>query len=193
MGMAQVREWWLRPCEASDLDGVHALLGTPEVYRYLGDGAPIPRAAIDAWLLEGERDLARGAGLWLLASSTVAWGGLVRLSADEADAAALELTYALAPDLWGRGLATRMAWTVIERAFEAPIVERVWAGADAPNRASIEVMRRLGMRLLREVPYALGPGVEYELRRSDARPDDIEPLALVTPEDGSGKPPRDPR
>ena len=84
---------------------------------------------------------------------------------------ALELDYLLHPDVWGRGLATRMGWTVLERAFGDRELESVVAGTDAPNRASVAVLRRLGMRFGRGVRYPLGPGVEYVRRRGDPPPD----------------------
>jgi hypothetical protein len=61
----------------------------------------------------------------------------------------------LHPRWWGHGLATRMSWTVMHQAFEAGHVEHIVAGADTPNTASVAVMRRLGMQVLRTVQYPL--------------------------------------
>ncbi len=79
-------------------------------------------------------------------------------------------TYLLHPQYWGQGFATRMSWTVIQQAFETGHVDQIVAGADAPNTASVNVMRRLGMTFLRTVQYPLGPGVEYTYRRDDPVP-----------------------
>jgi len=56
------------------------------------------------------------------------------------------------------------------RAFHASQADFVIAGADVPNRASVSVMHRLGMRFHRDGHYPLGAGVEYVLRRDDAGP-----------------------
>jgi RimJ/RimL family protein N-acetyltransferase len=93
--------------------------------------------------------------------------GCVRLSRVGDDTASAELTYVLHPSGWGRGLATAMSRSVIARAFRVPSCESIIAGADLANTRSIEVMKRLGMRFLREVVYPLGPGVEYRLSRSE--------------------------
>ncbi len=85
-----------------------------------------------------------------------------------ADAA--EVTYLLDPSHWGQGLAARMVWTVIARAFHASRIDTVVAGADVANAASLALMRRLGMRFHREVRYPLGAGFEYVLRRRDSCP-----------------------
>jgi [ribosomal protein S5]-alanine N-acetyltransferase len=76
----------------------------------------------------------------------------------------------LDPRYWGQGLALRMAWTVIARAFLSTRIDFVIAGTDLPNTASLAVMRRLGMHFHRELQYPLGPGVEYVLHRDDAGP-----------------------
>lgn len=71
---------------------------------------------------------------------------------------------------WGAGLATRMSWTVMQLAFQGGCIDRIVAGADAPNTASVAVMRRPGMTFLRSVAYPAGPGVEYAFRRGDPAP-----------------------
>jgi hypothetical protein len=44
------------------------------------------------------------------------------------------------------------------------------AGTDLPNKASLAVMRRLGMRFHNDVQYPLGAGVEYVMHRDDVGP-----------------------
>jgi len=169
MSDGPARDWVLRPAAASDADRLHALLTVPEVYRFLGDGVPPPREVVDLWLARSQADFAAaGVGLWLLEDGRGRLDGCVRLEVQ--GPARAELIYALHPRVWGRGLATRMAWTVTSRALRRHGFAEVFAGADAPNTASIAVMGRLGMRFLRPVAYPLGAGVEYRLRRDDAPP-----------------------
>ena len=125
--------------------------------------------AIDAWIEEGLEPVAPWLGLWLLENDREEAFGCVRLSAPEDEAASAELTYLLDPTVWGRGLATRMARTALARAF-ARGADTVLAGVDAPNTDSIAVLRRLGMRFLRDVDYPSGPGVEYVLSSADFDP-----------------------
>lgn len=163
-------DWRLRPATTADVDGVHALAGKPAVYRYLFDGVAPAKPAIAGLIAESAAEAAEtGLGFWVLTHPSAPYAGGVRLQPDLA-ARSAELTYLLDPDHWGRGLATRMAWTAITRAFRCPHIDRVVAGADAPNTASLAVMARLGMRFCRDVEYPLGPGVEYALRRDDPGP-----------------------
>lgn len=171
-------DWVLRPARDADAGRLHALLLVPDVYRHLCDGVAPPRDAVDGWIARSHGDFATaGVGMWLLETAEGELDGCVRLELQEAGRA--ELIYLLHPRVWGRGLATRMAWTVIRRGLDAGLDEIV-AGADAPNLASVAVMRRLGMTYLRAVEYALGAGVEYRLRRGDAMPMPApEPLAFA--------------
>ena len=81
--------------------------------------------------------------------------------------------------MWGLGFAPRMAHTVMKRAFETGLIATIWAGADAPNQASLAVMKRLGMQFRREVQYPLGDGMEYQMKAEEFDPKRIEPLPFV--------------
>lgn len=57
-----------------------------------------------------------------------------------------DIGYVLRRDLWGRGIATEAARTVLDFAFDVLGLHRVWATADPENVASIRVLEKLGMR-----------------------------------------------
>jgi [ribosomal protein S5]-alanine N-acetyltransferase len=162
--------WWLRCASLTDLDGLHALGSKPLVYRYLFDGSAPSREYIAKRIADTiPVESINGSGTWLLENSAVAYAGCVQLLPDLSKRIT-ELTYLLDPGYWGRGLAVRMGWTAITQAFLSPRIDAVMAGADAPNQASLAVMRRLGMRFRRHVHYPLGPGMEYMLLRDDVGP-----------------------
>ncbi|HEY2616797.1 MAG TPA: GNAT family N-acetyltransferase [Acetobacteraceae bacterium] len=168
--MARQAAWRLRPASMGDIDGLHALAARPLVFRYLFDGAPPVRDFIARRVAQSIANASEpGFGLWLLENHAGGCAGGVELRPYPASRPA-ELTYLLAPDYWGHGLAVRMAWTVIAGAFRSSAVDTVVAGADQPNAASFAVMRRLGMRFHKDVEYPLGAGAEYVLQRDDAGP-----------------------
>lgn len=169
----------LRFATPQDKDSIHQLFCVPEVFEYLGDGQAPPPSVVDAWVDSATADLAKyGGGLWVLDDGAdLSARGVVRLAGD--DNGELELTYLLHPDLWGRGLATRMAHTVMKRVFEAGLVSTIWAGADGPNKASFDVMKRLGMQFRREVEYPLGTGMEYRIKAEEFDPAIIESLSII--------------
>ena len=162
--------WWLRPASLADVDALHALGSKPLVHRYLFDGSAPSREYIATRIANTlPMEPASASGTWLLGNSMVSCAGCVQLQSDLSERIT-ELTYLLDPDYWGQGLAARMGWTAITQAFLSPRIDAVVAGADAPNRTSFAVMRRLGMRFRRHVQYPLGPGKEYMLNRDDLRP-----------------------
>jgi RimJ/RimL family protein N-acetyltransferase len=186
---AHAPDWSLRPVADDDTAALHAVLCVPQVYRYLADGAAPPRSAVEGWIARSHADFsASGVGLWVLEDGRAyldGLGGCVRLEA-QPELRSAELMYVLHPRHWGAGLATRMSWTVMELALQGGRIDRIVAGTDAPNTASVAVMRRLGMTLLRDVHYPAGPGVEYVFRRGAPAP---APLPQPIPVRRAGPPP----
>jgi [ribosomal protein S5]-alanine N-acetyltransferase len=55
-----------------------------------------------------------------------------------------EIGYWLARHCWGRGIGTRVAAVLAERAFEDPAIMRVFAAVHAYNPASVRVLEHCG-------------------------------------------------
>ena len=167
---AEIPAWRLRAATIDDTEALLALASCPPVFRYLFDGAAPDRDTIAGLLARSIATASdTGLGMWLLEDAVGPSCGCVQLRPDLASRSA-ELYYLLHPSYWGQGLATRMAWTAIAQAFLEQQIDMVIAGTDLPNRASLAVMRRLGMRFHRDVRFPLGAGVEYALHRDDPAP-----------------------
>ena len=69
--------------------------------------------------------------------------------------------------MWGRGIATEAAWACLRYAFEEVDMERVIAGADAPNTASLRVIEKLGMRYLGNINPSSPEEPYFVLYRED--------------------------
>lgn len=179
-GVTGPETWSLRRVVVADLDALHLLCCKPEIYCYLFDGSPPARSLEAAEIARSLDDFERfGVGMWVLEGPGRSPAGSVQLKPYPV-ARAAELSYLLDPGLWGRGLATRMAWTAISLAFRTDGIDSVFAGADAPNARSFALMRRLGMRFRAEVLYPMGPGAEYALRRDDPIPSpEPQPIPVV--------------
>src|ERR1035438_5493836 len=76
---------------------------------------------------------------------------------------------ACCPDYWGQGLATEAARAALAYGFDAALFTRVYVRTDAPNRASVRVMERLGMKFERETRLAARPTLIYSLTRRPRR------------------------
>jgi RimJ/RimL family protein N-acetyltransferase len=160
----------MSPIGDGDREPLRALLSLEPVYRYLLDGSP-PQAAWVASIVADSRDgfARRGLGLWAARRpGDPALIGLVGFR-DFYDPPVEGLIYALHPDLWGRGVASEMARAAVDHAFTAAGRERVRASTDLPNRDSLAVMRRLGMRETGREPAPPGSRreqVHCEIERS---------------------------
>jgi RimJ/RimL family protein N-acetyltransferase len=148
-GLPELRSERLRLVQASNehLPHLAALNADPEVMRYL-TGRPATEAeTADEWVeRRGFRsDPARGLGYWVgflhADGSFAGWWGLGVTPGEEGVA---HLGYRLPRALWGRGLATEGCRTLIDHAFGALGLERVWASSMAVNTGSRRVLERLG-------------------------------------------------
>jgi [ribosomal protein S5]-alanine N-acetyltransferase len=156
----------LRPWTLEDIDELHAMWTRPEVRRYLWDDQTITRVRAEATVREFMALHDEGLGGWVvLDRSSAALAGFAALIRREPGDP--ELMYGLAPEWWGRGLATEAAQAVLAYAFSALDCTRVTAATDVPNVASAQVMQRLGMRFTRRGTLNGLDTVFYELRRED--------------------------
>ncbi|HTQ13812.1 MAG TPA: GNAT family N-acetyltransferase [Rhizomicrobium sp.] len=146
-----MREW-----RQDDLDGFAAIVGDEEVMRHLG-GSALPRD--EAW-----RNMARGAGQWLLRGYG-AWA-VVRKS-DEALVGrvgllhpegwpGLEVGWTLGRAYWGRGYASEAARAALNYGFLTQPVERLISLIDPHNTASQNVARAIGETMGERRDHVIG-------------------------------------
>lgn len=151
----------LRPLSGEDADALHRISNDPQVRRYLWDDEPVSRETIGGLLSRSERSFSEeGIGLFGVRlrgeDALLGFCGFVRLEGMEE----MELGYELAPEAWGRGLATEAARECVRYAFGRAGFERVIAGADAPNAASLRIIEKLGMKPL-GYPNPTAPSEPY--------------------------------
>ena len=133
----------LRHLEASDIEDLHALTSRMDVVRYML--LPLcTRAQSEEFL----RDAMAGAsGLSVVRAicecgRLVGLGGLAMLRGTEEG----ELWYLVAPDDWGRGIATAAAGQFLKLGFGELGLHRVWATCLPENPGSARVLEKVGMR-----------------------------------------------
>ena len=99
----------------------------------------------------------RGVGKWLAyeeSSGTLVGRGGPSWAVVEG-AQCVEIGWALRREAWGRGYATEIGRAGLDHAFSVPGVEEVVAFTEVHNARSRGVMKRLGMRYVRQI---LRPG-----------------------------------
>lgn len=142
----------LEAVSADDLEDLHRISNEPGVRRYLWDDTSIPEAEIRG-LIAGSVRLFSEIGVGLFGvrlrddDRLLGFCGFVLLEGMDEP----ELAYELTRGAWGRGLATEASRACLRYAFEEVRFERVIAGADPPNVASLRVIEKLGMKPIGDV------------------------------------------
>jgi RimJ/RimL family protein N-acetyltransferase len=141
----------LRPFETGDLDAVHDIQSRPEVVRYLY-WQPRDRREARASLKRkiGQTRIEKTGDVLNLAVTERSGGvviGDVMLAYTSALHHQAELGYVFLPAAHGHGYATEASAVMVDLAFEAVGVHRVFAHLDPRNTPSARLLERLGLRL----------------------------------------------
>jgi len=135
-----LREWvpddWVR---------FKPLVVEPRVIRYINQGGPWPDSKIEnrvrQYIHFGQ---IRGWHLWpVIHRADATLIGFCGFS--DGFPPDVEIGWRLLPQYWGQGLATEAAQATLDYGFRTWNFSRVIAVAQAPNRASIRVMEKIGM------------------------------------------------
>ncbi|MDP6706298.1 MAG: GNAT family N-acetyltransferase [Alphaproteobacteria bacterium] len=158
----------LRPFRAADGDLLYSLYGDDRVMSIRKIG-PQTRAQSDEQL-RGIVDHwgRRGFGLWgVFDKADGAFLGECGLrEIQPGDGEAIELTYGLVPEVWGRGLGSEAGRVALDWGFEVARLETVYAVARADNRRSRRVMEKLGFRFEKEWDSGSKRVVRYIVQRT---------------------------
>lgn len=173
----------LRRWQEDDIAPMAQIDADPEVMRYIGDGRvrdlDQTREDVARWERGWEE---HGFGLFALeergSGELLGFTGLSIPHFLPEILPAVEIGWRLARHRWGQGFATEAARAVLEFAFEDRGLTRVVGVTHVENAASLRVMRRIGMRPVREttVPGLGVPAWVYDLtaegfRRAAPTPD----------------------
>ncbi len=139
----------LRPWTPEDRAPFAAMNADPRVMEFFP--ACLDRAQSDALAARIEAHFARhGYGWWALqlpgAESFIGYVGLQRVEFAAPFAPAVAIGWRLAQAHWERGYAREAAQRALDHGFEALGLEEIVAFSVPANRASLGLMRRLGMR-----------------------------------------------
>ena len=162
------------PFTINDVDALHSLWTDPQVRKYLWDDEIITREQAEAVVNDTlECFETHGFGMWTVflreEETLIGFCGF-RFFGDPPE---VEILYGIAPEYWGRGLATEAAGAMMRCGFEEHRFERIFAGADPPNAASFRVMEKTGMRFAKRLRINDQEAIYYELSRDAFQPDGL--------------------
>jgi RimJ/RimL family protein N-acetyltransferase len=128
--------WSLRAWRASDAPALARHANNVNVWRWMSDAFPHPytMAIAEHWVTRGHIDF--GGDNWAIAFDDEAVGGCgIKQDAGPFRCNA-EVGWWLAEEHWGRGIVTRVAALLVERAFANPDITRVIAPIHAGARCA---------------------------------------------------------
>ncbi len=157
MRTIQTERLILRPFTTDDLDAIYGVLSRPAVWQY-DPGKPRTfdetSDVLQRWIADYEHHgFGRFAVVQRETNEIIGYCGLQWLLLDHGlyKSPEVEIFYALAPEYWGRGYMTEAAQAVIRFAFEDLKLKRIVSTALSANERSLGVMRRVGMRVERDL------------------------------------------
>ncbi len=151
----------LRPVENADLQGMFELDSDPEVHRYLGN-MPIKtleqaQEGIDYLQQQyKERGIARWAVVLKETNEFMGCCGIKYLIESEQMNGfynVYELGYRFISKFWAKGYATESAQAWVDYMFDEAGVKSLYAAADIPNKASVNVLRKVGFKITDEFVF----------------------------------------
>ncbi len=159
----------LRRINDADLSILIDMLGNPRVMRWLFSGLHMDRDSARSFI---EREFTFGdesIGLGALCEKTpercIGFAGI--LPCNYLDMEDFEFGVALQEDSWNKGYAREIGEAQIRHGFQKLRVDRLLALAHPQNTASLKVLEKMGMRLVKEIlTEQRGPRRVYVLERS---------------------------
>jgi [ribosomal protein S5]-alanine N-acetyltransferase len=139
--------WTLRPWRASDAAALAQHANDTEVWRWMSDSFPHPYTPEIAqhWCTRGHIDF--GGDNWAIALDDAALGGCGIHQGEGQFCCNAEIGWWLARPHWGRGVVSRVAALLVQRAFGNPAITRVFAPIHAGNARSMAVASKAGLSL----------------------------------------------
>jgi RimJ/RimL family protein N-acetyltransferase len=139
--------WTLRAWRASDAVSLSKHADNVNVWRWMSDSFPHPYtlAIAEHWATRGHIDF--GGENWAIALDDETVGGCGAHQGAAQFSCNAEVGWWVGESLWGRGVATRVAAALAQRAFSRPGITRVYAPVHAGNARSMRVAEKNGFVL----------------------------------------------
>jgi [ribosomal protein S5]-alanine N-acetyltransferase len=160
----------MRPFAMDDVDDLYRLWVDPGVRKFLWDDQIVSRETAIAVVESSiESFVNRGFGFWAISIKNdpelIGFGGLRHFTEDGGVTSEVEILYGVAPEHWGRGVATEAAGAILRYGFEECELTHIYAGADPPNAASFRVIEKLRMKFARKTVINRVEAVYYVMSR----------------------------
>jgi RimJ/RimL family protein N-acetyltransferase len=140
---------WLRWPRICDAASIHKFCGQWEVARYTARiPHPYPQGSAERFIYAGREANASGRDLTLVMTPIKGKRDAIgSISLESRGKDRLALGYVLAPQAWGKGLATEAAQAMIDAGFGLTTAVEILASVRVENKASRAVIEKCGLAL----------------------------------------------
>lgn len=151
----------LKLCHLKDLGAIHTLWTNDRIRYFLFDDRVISSDEARSFIQDSLTNFEQhGYGLWLIYlrknHALIGFAGCL-----QSENATPSLIYGIHPDYWNEGYATEAASTVLRYVSSLEFI-RIVADVDEPNIASIQVLKKLGMRQTKQAVINQKPLLYFE-------------------------------
>jgi RimJ/RimL family protein N-acetyltransferase len=155
----------LREYDATRIDQLFDAAAVDRIHRFMSDRFPHPYEIEDAqeWIEFCSKE--DSPNNFAIEVAGVVRGGVGAAPLSGENEGVAEIGWWLTPELWGRGITSAAAMTLVDHMFRDRGFERLWAPVFAPNEASAAVAMNAGMLHEGTAPSAyVKYGVRYDQR-----------------------------
>ena len=143
----QIRNW-----STSDIDSYAKILADPDVMRFIGDGQPKGLEEAQRAIKKYQEQI-KTQGWARFAVTLKETGALIGFCGFDFYNGELDFGWRLAKEHWGNGYATEAAKAVFKLGIEKFGFSRIVCIAFEENRASLNVIEKLGIPYEKEFPF----------------------------------------
>jgi len=142
----ETKRLWLRWPRATDAGAIAEFVGNADVAQMTAEiPHPYPQGEAVRFILKARAENAAGEALHLVVTQKAAGRAVVGLVSARADANKdVEIGYAMAPQVWGKGFATEAVRAMVDLIFNVTPVTRLVAKSRVVNAASRRVLEKSG-------------------------------------------------
>jgi RimJ/RimL family protein N-acetyltransferase len=175
----ETKRLWLRWPRAADAAAIAAFAALPQVAQMTANlPHPYPPKEADRFIFKARAENSGGRALHLAITRKLGPRPVLGLVSAGADGEIeVEIGYAIAPEAWGKGIATEAVRMVIDTVFALTPAARIVANSRAHNPASRRVLEKVGFAYIDSgldfLPArgGLHPCDHFRLERADWRHD----------------------
>jgi [ribosomal protein S5]-alanine N-acetyltransferase len=160
----QTPRLYLRQFEISDAQLLIDLNTNPNVIRYTGDQTVVTiqeaqRILLEIILPQYKNKMGRWAVHLKSNNEFIGWCGLKYIAQEDE----IDLGYRYFENYWNKGYATEAAQAVMDYGKNILHLQRIVARAAVENKASISVIKKMGMRYIADELCAHDPAQKFEI------------------------------